>query len=272
MDPASKYFNLMTASDSDIVTFTFKKQEGKVVRCLKSFLVKQSKVFAAMFDEIWDIDTVQLDDYVHFDEYDTFLWFINALIGCLDLTDIAVYRSCCLYFYAEKYEIDGLKSKLISLLPLRRTKIPELVGALQVVYKSNLIAMKDAIDSTIKLDLNDDNAVCAHKVCNIWEMEKLANQALDYIVGMEYESSWPLDLVLRIAEKNRQDLNRIKQMFDGKRQVTTGCINLCGKRNRKNECEKCHSMWTKLKKRTDTCPVSVAFNFKPLICTYLSCL
>lgn len=248
MDQATEYGKMMAlAPDSDLVKFIFKKQEGKFVRCLKPFLSKQSKVFEAMFHETWNVDTITLDDHVDFNEYDTFLKFTEILIGRMTLADIDVYESCCLYYYAEKYQFDDLKSKLIA-SPGQLASLFQLRQWLRIISRSNLMAMKEALDDKIKLDLNDDNALDFYYSCNLLEMKNLAAQAFDYITTMEYDSRWPSELLVRIAEKNRQELDQMKQMFDGERQVAKGCINLCGKRNRKNDCENCHSMWAKITK------------------------
>lgn len=249
MDPAAEYNKLITsAPDSDIVKFTFKKQQGKVVRCLKSVLIKKSPVFAAMFNETWNGDTVELDDQVTFIENEVFVVFIWFLIGSNNLNGVTVFGSCGLYFYAEKYQIADLKSKLITLKAVTSITLPQLTSVLRVVNESNLIEMKVALDNKIKLDLNADNALDFYKTCIKMDMKNLTAQVEDYITTMKYDSKWPPELLLRIAEKNRKELQQIKQVLNNERQVTTGCIILCGKRSRNNDCEKCHSMWAKIKK------------------------
>lgn len=264
MDPKAAYIRMsIGASDTDLVKFKFKKQ-GKFCLCFISFLSKRSPKFEEMFNEkSWNGDTIELDDQVNFDEHFAFSLFLEALVGSIELSDIDVYRSCCIYYYAEKYQVNDLKSKLKALPCLLVEKnCPLTLDLATVINESNLVEMKDVLDNRIKLFLTDENALDIYKTCSLCQMKNLMAQIVDYIAGMEYDSSWPPDLLLRIAKKNRKELGKtrqeleksqqeqkqMKQMFDGERQFTKGCINLCGKRPRKSNCDDCYSMWAKIKK------------------------
>lgn len=158
---ATDYAKLtISAAASDFVQFKFKEAGSNVVTVLKSFLSSKSTVFANQINNARDGNTVDIDHDVHFAEYKQFNLLIEVLIGSTCINSINLYNAACLYFYAEKYQINDLKNKLTSALPRLHepTGVIDLKLALLLVKEYGLESMIPAIDH-IKLSLEEENCL-----------------------------------------------------------------------------------------------------------------
>lgn len=200
---ANEYIRKMaTAEKSDIVEFKFKSQGGKVVRCLKSFLSSKSPVFATQFNDTWNVDTVYIDDPVNFNQYKQFQKFIEVLIGLEPITWNTVYDVAELYFYADKYQVEDLKAKLITVLPKLPTTAyaSDLQSGILFSKMHNFDTMLSAIDR-VQIGLKPNNYVRFFCICSVYKMEKLMDKIVDYAMSLDHDNSWPPELIRRVAER-----------------------------------------------------------------------
>lgn len=206
MDLESYTSELMSAAKGEIVKFTFKHHEGKVVRCLKSFLVDRSPVFAAQFNETWDKNKVELDDPMMVDEYERFKLFIEVLIKVKRCRSLDLDEAIYVYYYADKYQINNLKFIIENVVSdLQEETAPcVLEKSLEMVDKFGFNVLKEAIDGT-KIFILDDRALDLYNTCKQFKMEKLTLKIVDYMSKMDYDVSWPPALLIEIAKWNRQD-------------------------------------------------------------------
>lgn len=203
---------LMSVPKGDIVKFRFKGQKGKEVRCLKSFLTLCSPVFTTQFNDTWDKNAVELDDPVKFDQYERFKLFIEVLIKVKSLKDLKLDGAVCVYFYADKYQIVDLKSKIEDVVSsLNDDTLPSVLErSLEMVEEFGFDALKVAIDG-VKLLIMNDLALGLYNTCKRFKMEKLTKKVVSFMSKMDYDASWPAVLLVEIAEQNRLDLAATEQ-------------------------------------------------------------
>ena len=206
-------FRMSRAPESDIVKFTLKSSEGKVVRALKSALSSRSAVFKVQFSKTWDTDTIELDEEVNFDQLEIFGLFIDCLVGWQTLVELTVHQVCCVYYYANKYEIQDLKNDLLealSELEGRETvdnfsKCLELVSGVE-----EFVHLMEALDK-IELDITSENGGMAFDIASKHKMARQKVQVVEKLKSLEYKDSWSSDLLLRIAIANRKELTTLQK-------------------------------------------------------------
>lgn len=253
MDPGHEYgIKMMGAQESDVVKFKFCSQEGKVVRSMKSFLSNRSPVFATQFSKTWDDDTVDIDDLVSFDQHQQFSLFIQVLSGLTEMVQISVYEAACLYFYAEKYQIDDLKTKLIDTLPklVKPSSDSDLKLCLEFVTEHNFSAMLDAVDG-VQLEVSAKNGLNFFGICSKFKMEKLMFQVVEFKRTLEYDDSWPPNLLRRIAEKNWKDFKDSVKASDDLRNDFARCrhkIYTMASNCEINNYDNCKTKWNEISK------------------------
>ena len=211
MDP----IKLIDAKDSDIVAFKFLTanvdEETNSVRCLKSFLSSVSPVFAAMFNEDWDKNNQVMNDTVPFDQFNHFSNFIKCIIGFESIDTLTVYSVTSCYYYAEKYQMADFKAKLLETLPKLKgpSSVDDLTKSLEFATEKDFTDLMAAIDC-IKLGLDAGNGLEFFNVSFEYKMEGLVNQVVNHMKKQEVEKSWPVNLIVRIATRNREDFNGLR--------------------------------------------------------------
>ena len=208
--------SLSRAPDSDIVKFTFKSSEGKVVRVLKSTLCSQSPVFNVQFSETWDTDVIQLDDQVNFDQPHTFALFIDCLVVWQPLDELTVYEVCCVYFYANKYDIRSLKNELLGFLSMYRRSdtVDDFAKSLDLVSGvDEFVDLMTALDG-IELKITSENGGMAFDIASKHKMARQMDRIVEKLTLFEYQDSWSSDLLLRIAIANRKELTGLQKICE----------------------------------------------------------
>ena len=111
-----------------------------------------------------------------------------------------------MYFYAEKYGIDSMKSKIISRL-LSETMLYDsksLQSAIDMANLYNLDYLKKKLDS-VKLDL-DNYAIGLWNLVSKLNMKNHMTSIARFLEPKEVNRKWPLELIFRImAVKNEKN-------------------------------------------------------------------
>ena len=205
--------SLSRAPDSDIVKFTFKSSEGEVVRVLKSTLCSKSSVFDVQFSETWDTGVIELDDQVNFDQPHTFALFIDCLVDWQPLFELTVYKICCVYFYANKYDTRVLKKRLLGFLSKskRRETVDDFADSLELVSDfDELVDLMTALDR-IELKITSENGGEAFELARKHKMARQMDRVVEKLKLFEYQDSWSSDLLRRIAIANRKELTILQK-------------------------------------------------------------
>ena len=202
---------IVKAIKDEIVEFRFKsktKEEGpQVIRFLKSRLVEKSAAFRAMFSELWDKNhPIDMDDDVDFDQAYVFGEFAFIVSNLRQVETLSIMMSCDIYYYANKYQIDGLKAELLNHISEYKHafKLDEFTDCLALAELYQLTEFKAKLNS-IKLGLKDELAIGFFDVCSKYQTDKLMHQLVTFLSKKPLEKSWPFDLIALIVDKERKD-------------------------------------------------------------------
>lgn len=212
---------ILDENQDDIVYFKLKDKDGKErsVKGNKSELRNVSVVFTTMFNETWAQSTVPVsDDLVTFDQYATFRRFMELIYGLYKFEDLTISNICDVYFYAHKYQTKDLMYFLTCHLkaklsrdknPHQRLQLPLLVECIKM---AKTYSLKDVLEKlhTVQIDINKDNCLEFLNVCKDSNMENLKRQIAMFMANTDFDTKWPVELIVRIANLNRKEIADLK--------------------------------------------------------------
>lgn len=219
---------LIDAKDSEIVTFKFypsnDDEEMNSVRCLKSFLSSVSPIFTIMFNKHWNTNNEIMNDPVPFNQFDNFSNFIKCITQPKSIYSLTIYSVTCCYYYAEKYQMTNFKITLLKSLPKMKepSTVHDLTMSLKFATEHNFINLITAFNS-VNLGLNKNNGLKFFNIASEHNMEGLMNQVTNYMKRQKVETSWPINLITRIAIKNREDFNGLRSEYINLQRDTSFC-------------------------------------------------
>lgn len=126
----------------------------------------------------------------------------------LDLNEVV-----SVYFYADKYQIRDMKQQVEECVGnICGEVLPDdLIESLETVEKFGFSDLKTAIDKDkVELCIEDDNALQFYNICQRFNMDTLKKDVVSAMSKMDYDVSWPPELLLEIAERNRKDLSKME--------------------------------------------------------------
>ena len=212
MDESQEYaLKLSRANKDEKVKFVFETTDGKskVVQSLKSVLITKSPAFKAMFSETWDKGKVRMDDAVTFDQEDTFSRFLLLLADVMRPQQLTIPVACSCYFYADKYRVNGLMTDILDAITRHWSafSLDDIKNCLALTETYSLVDFKTKLN-TVKLNLNQGNAIEFYEVCEKYQMDGLINQLIKHLQRFPVDKSWPQDLVLKIMDQERMETRK----------------------------------------------------------------
>lgn len=120
------------------------------------------------------------------------------------------------FFYAHKYQIEKLTSRLKEHLNQRMNQgisnepysLFQLEESIKMAELYSLVDYKQRLDQ-VKLSISDENALKFYELCFVFNMNDLLFQIAEYLKTKPIQESWPFDLIKRVFDQNRQDINSI---------------------------------------------------------------
>ena len=118
----------------------------------------------------------------------------------------------CLYFYAEKYQADVVRTKLIKdvLLTTDAFNSSDLEAGLYLGSKYNIPGLVNSMDD-VKLDLKVDKAVKFWEIAVAYNMLKLKTQVAQFLSKKPMNAKWPLGMIIRINSVNKKEIEELKR-------------------------------------------------------------
>lgn len=200
--------------DDKMVVFTFPFEDRKIT-CSRTMLCEVSAVFKTMFSEKWNPEnsTVELNDMVSFDQFDTFKLFVEILYGMNHLQSISAIDACNVFFYCHKYNVTDISNDIVRMVNWRMLCFPVKVNELEIFIKFTqnyqLQNLTESLDKAT-LDLNESDAVKFFELAINSGMRSLLQQITEYMKTIPPSSDWSKGALEETVKSLQVELNELK--------------------------------------------------------------
>ena len=120
-----------------------------------------------------------------------------------------------LYFYAEKYQVDDLKTKLIRDVFFSTEDAftsQDLQDGLFLGSEYGIPGIVNSLDE-VELDLTIQNVDTFWKIAADHKMDGLMNQVAEFVSMKPIKKRWPRDMIVHIHNFNRKKIEESKRMW-----------------------------------------------------------
>lgn len=182
---------LLDDDEDDIVRFEF-EHATKKIKCNISLLMQESQVFKIMFSEKWKKETIQLKDFVQFNQYLVFKKFVNILYGIIEVNSLTIQLATDVFFYSHKYEVKVMSDKILLFLKEQmKQRSLSLTEMSRICSFSEMfqLDLKECLDQ-VKLCLNNENVYEIYLLAERLNLTKVKERALDFSATIKAREIW----------------------------------------------------------------------------------
>lgn len=140
--------------------------------------------------------------------------FIEVLFQFQQMHELTPDQIAQIYFYAEKHQIWDFKAKILHQRWSKTANVDMLTKCLDVSTKHQLDELCSKLEN-IRLEITGQRALDFYEICLKYKKDKLMDQVVNFLKAKDIDRPWSLDLIMRIATKNRKDFKHANAKLSG---------------------------------------------------------
>lgn len=216
-----------TSVNDDEVQFEFiQTGDKRKLFVHKKVLINASPVFQTMFDEKWTTSLIKMADDVSFDQYQTFMLFIECLVNQM-VSNLSIQEACNLYYYAHKYDVQVMETNICNQISTileaatvtqndycQELTLSDLAHCVKCFNLYSLEKLRMQLEQ-VELEINSENVLEFYEIITSFKLYSLLHrQVMPILMSPMNPSLWPIEVMKQIIECFRHyNLIRIKLIF-----------------------------------------------------------
>lgn len=167
-----------------------------------------------MFSEKWTKKTIEVNDYVDFNQFDAFKRFIYIIYGLHDVGPLTIVQACNVFFYADKYDVKLLKAKVLTFLKEKMTRRCLSINELARIFffdEKYELGIKTVLDGA-RLALSENNVVEFYQMADELKLARMKGRIIDFSINIEPKQNWPTDFLCAVIEGLKQQQCQLKEI------------------------------------------------------------
>lgn len=193
------------------VTFTFLKDE-RTIKCSRLILCEISPVFQVMFSATWfqNKSSVELNDAVTFDQYETFNLFVEIVSGKLQISSLDFEHIAAVYYYVDKYQVSNIADAIIKFLAkTMRISVSEFRNLVEFAQTYQLKDFLRQLDNQVEPILYKKDSIKFFELAKKFKMDMLKERIIQRLKSFEPRGYWTPEVtrsVIRALQKENRQL------------------------------------------------------------------